>query len=274
MNLYEELLSKESDLEELMIRCTQIQQGENREEKAAFHQWLNRFTRTQLILICACSRIGLTGQGELWDADVTNGAPASFYALPLYESPNRLLERYASFYAFESRESLTDTIRRYIPMAEHMRIGLDLLKKSPKGPEEQTGSSVTIRHSDEPGSVREALRAEHDPSDQGDISLKVAMDNSDGQYLFFEFREDAGRQIEQLRNRFYDWMYGQKGIHPFRIHHKTYERGELTYDDWYYIQGPQDFVSWINTQIYGEQVGREMKTCPIKLTQASAMLSF
>ncbi|OWA37548.1 hypothetical protein B9G55_05705 [Saccharibacillus sp. O16] len=272
MNLYQELLSSKNVLNEWVQKSGQIGRSDYQVMSQRIHRCLSELTRTQMILILACIRIGLTGRGELWDSDQAQGAPASFYTLPCCESPDQILERYARFYAFKSRPSLMDLIGHYMFVTEYFQIGLDLLEQG--AAKSYVSSHDGSSHLNERDSVREALLAEDDPAAQTEFPRIVAMDNSDGEYTFFEFREDVFGRIEWLRDRFYDWMYGQRGIHPYRIHHQTYERGKLKEDGWYYIQGSEDLVDWINTYVYGEIVGREMPTCPLSLEQASVRLSF
>ncbi|QDH23218.1 hypothetical protein [Saccharibacillus brassicae] len=275
MTLYQKLLNIQAELSEVAAWADfyQAQPHEGNRDAARqayrdFASWLERFTRPQLILIYACAQIGDTGMGKRFDSEATGHYNSSPYPLPLYESAERLLERYAAFNAFWSRDKLSRYLCRCTSDGKPFEFGMSILQKAPN----RTSGSAAPLFDREPDPVRQALEAEEPPEFTTSSTLIVSMDNSDCLYTYYEFREDAALCIEWLHTRFYDWMYGQKGIHPFRWHHEHLHKGRRTFEGWGYIQGPDDFVDWINTFVYLEPVGRPLPICP--LVPPIAKLSF
>ncbi|NGZ74696.1 hypothetical protein [Saccharibacillus alkalitolerans] len=276
MNLYAELLSIRTELNELAERSRKLHEDYNRDAARAFAEELEVFSRPQLILIRSCGIIGDTGLGKQFDAREQESFVSLSYHLIIRESGNRLLERYAAFSAFWSRDSLIRFIVRNIGFGDELQAGLYVLALA----ERLNGKRAAGHHAEigneaaaDSDSAEYSVLAEKPPSFTDQNTLLVGMDNSDGVYFFFEFREDAAGCIEWLRDRFYDWMYGQKGIHPFRWHHRPSDALKKSmFEGWLYIQNHQDFVDWVNTRVYGCPVGREVSYCPLQ--EPAAKLSF
>ncbi len=197
--------------------------------------------------------------GKRFDSEVTGHYDSLPYPLPLYESAERMLERYARFTAFWTRDKLYGYLCRHTSSKSVLEVGIGILHKA-----HSERSAPSARPFEmEPDPVRQALNAEEPPEFANVPTLIVSMDNSDSVYTYYEFREDAALCIEWLQTRFYDWMYGQKGIHPFRWHMEHFHNGRRTFEGWGYMHGPDDFVDWINTYVYGEPVGRALPFCPL-----------
>lgn len=254
--LYERFLTMEDEVEELLGMWRKLHENYAPEARKTFNDQSGRFSREMLILTKACERIGLTGTGEEYASTENSEQQITHYPLVNQESTEEIMKRYAVFYAFWSREELVDRIARYIDFAENLERGLILLKSL----HQPTGSNPNSNEPSNP--LLEQLSPEQELPFIQEQTLIVAMDYSDSEYDFFEFREDVALQIESLRMQFYEWMYTQDGIHPFRIDHKVLYEGKIAADGWYYIQSHQDFVDWLNTQIYHEPVGRKLNAIP------------
>lgn len=266
VRLYRELLDIQEQMHEVAERSEVLHSPTAEDNRDVYHQayrdfahYLERLTRRQLILIYACGQIGDTGMGKRFEMKGTNCRIFSHYRLPLYESADSLLERYARYSAFWSRPKLTAYLSRYTSTNKNFEFGLDILQEAAR-----YVRPLLQEYDIQPDLVQKVLDEEEPPIFTAECTLIVGMDNSDSVYTFFEFREVVALCIEWLQDRFYDWMYGQKGIHPFRWHQEHIEPRRRTFEGWVYIQGPDDFVDWINTYVYGEPVGRELKTCPLQ----------
>lgn len=254
--LYDRFLTMEDEVKKLLGMWRKLHEDYSPETRQIFNVQMNRFSREMLILAKACERIGLTGTGEEYFGAENDDQQIKHYPLAIHESAEEIMKRYTIFYVFWSREELVDRIARYTDFSQNLEHGLILLKTLPQKADLNLPSNEALNPLLKEVSLEQERLFTKEPT------LVVAMDYSDSEYDFFEFREDAACQIQNLRDRFYKWMYDQEGIHPFRIDHKQLYQGKVVADGWYYIQGHGDFVDWVNTRIYREPVGRKYKGTP------------
>ncbi|MCQ4085439.1 hypothetical protein [Saccharibacillus sp. JS10] len=264
--LYEKLLSMDNEVEQFLTLYHKLHANYSKEARQRFDSETVGFSHESLILLKACSQIGLTGFGEIYFSDDNNDQQISSYSLFIEESAEDLLKRYVLFYVFCSREELLDHIARYIEFSESLEKGLSLLKSLQK-----PATSLQLEAGFEE-LVLNTMNGKADLSFTQAATLVVAMDYSNGKYIYFEFREDVAHRIEELRTEFYDWMYTRKGIQPFRIDRFALYQGEIVDKGWYYIQSHHDFVNWINVMVYKERVGR--KKVDQSAQELIAMISF
>ncbi|MEJ8305207.1 hypothetical protein [Saccharibacillus sacchari] len=245
-----------AEVDELLVLWRNLHEDYSPEARRIFNGQSDRFSREMLILTKACERIGLTGTGEEYFGTENDEQQIKHYPLVIKESAEEIMKRYVTFYVFWSREELVDRIARFTDLSQNLERGLILLRTL-----SQT-SDLNLYSDEALNPLLKEVSLEQERLFTKEPTLVVAMDYSDNEYDFFEFREDAALQIQDLRDRFYTWMYDQDGIHPFRIDHKQLYQGNVVADGWYYIQGHQDFVDWVNTQIYHEPVGRKCTGTP------------
>ncbi|CAM3994750.1 hypothetical protein SAEN111111_02080 [Saccharibacillus endophyticus] len=265
-SFYVRLLEMEDEIEELLGMWRKLHENYSPEARQFFNGQSDQFSREMLILVKACERIGLTGNGEKYSMTENGEQQIKLYPLVIQESAEEIMRRYAFFYVFWSREELVDRIARYTDFSQNMEQGLFLLKTLHRS------AALNLDSSEPLNPLLKEASSEQERPFTTEPTLIVAMDYSDSEYEFFEFREDAARQIEHLHTRFYEWMYDQDGIQPFRIDHKHIYQGQTTSEGWYYIQGHPDFVDWVNTQVYREPVGRKLVGPPLQ--QPISKLSF
>lgn len=225
MNLYSKLTALLPRLDETMQISLRLHGNYTQTERDAFEERLDLFSREELILIWSCSRIGLSARGER--IETQNGEQRiTRYSIPIPESAEELLSRYAGHYIFRSRSELIRRLSGYTELAQETEEGLAILRQLPaksNGSEKESLLALS-------GRIRE-------PAFTDRPTQIVAMDYTDGEYDYFEVREDVAKEISDLQSRFYVWMAAQEGIQPFRVHQTHLYENEIVFEDWGHLIG-------------------------------------
>ncbi|MCM3259893.1 hypothetical protein M3664_18990 [Paenibacillus lautus] len=86
--------------------------------------------------------------------------------------------------------------------------------------------------------------------------------------FYYEVTDEVGNNLYELQLEFGSWASKIEGNHPFRIYTEFIEsNGEVSFADYVYTYGPDDFIGWINVEKYHEKVAVKIKN-PSQLSPA------
>ncbi|OWR32550.1 hypothetical protein CDO73_02805 [Saccharibacillus sp. O23] len=260
MIAYSKLVALRPRLDEALRYSLRLHENYTQTARVKFEERLNLFSREELILTWACSQIGLSAEGERIETE--NGKQRiTRYPIPIPESAEELLIRYAGYYVFRSRSELIRRLSGYTALAQETEKGWRILQGLPVS----RAASEKEDRLDYPAWSQE-------PAFTDRPTQIVAMDYTDGQYDYFEAREDVAGELASLQTRFDAWMAAQEGIQPFRVHQTHVYENEIVFEDWGHLIGHEDFIDWIHTRVCGERVIRKLFETPNG--KAAACVSF
>lgn len=92
-------------------------------------------------------------------------------------------------------------------------------------------------------------------------------------HFYYEFRDDVALKAYELQLEFGRWRHNIKGNHPFLTYWETIDSdGSTSFAGYVHSYGPDDFVAWLNVEIYKTEVAKEIDPPPA--LPAAVALSF
>ncbi|WP_172193680.1 hypothetical protein [Saccharibacillus qingshengii] len=227
-----------------IIEILEPEEGPNeRERRNDAADRLASLDRRALWVIETVREIGFSGRGcRIVHTDEPGGFTLESFPMPIKESVDELLDRYAKLLEYQTKNQFIVRLTRYRGVVTELTEGLRLLEE--------------LRQDEEiSGTWPEPASLDPDPTMPTEIVLLGIFDDFPSAYAL---RQDLARQLPELQLEFGRWLGELDHVSPLHQLYEEYsEEGELM-DRAYRAQyGDSDFVNWLNAR-YGQYVAWEV----------------
>lgn len=218
---------------------------------------LETLDRRSLWIIETVREVGFSGRGcRILHTSEPGGFTLESFPMPIEESVDELLERYAKLLEYRSKKEFVIRLARYRGVAAELKEGLQLLGEL----------YMDDRSAEE---WPEPAPLEPHPGCKTEIVLIGIVDDNPWAYAL---RQDLAQQLPQLQSEFDRWRGSVDRVSPFHQMYEEYSEDDELIDRGYRSQyGPSHFIDWLNAQ-YGQYVGWE--TQPPKNLEGLTVLNF
>lgn len=240
---YETVRELEPIIRQVIEKLEPDEGPDERERRDAAANILSSLDRRGLWVIETVREIGFSGRGcRIVHTDEPGGFTLESFAVPIEESVDELLKRYAKLLEYQTEKQFLTRLTRYRGVSAELDEGLRLLAE--------------LHHDEEASDPwPEPASLEPDPTMPTEIVLLGIFDDFPSAYAL---RQDLARQLPELQLEFGRWLGGLNYVSPLHQLYEEYsEEGELM-DRAYRAQyGASHFVDWLNAR-HGQYVGREV----------------
>ncbi|QDH23217.1 hypothetical protein [Saccharibacillus brassicae] len=242
---YEAVRELEPIIRQVIEKLEPDKGPDEQERRDAAANTLASLDRRELWVIETVREIGFSGRGcRTVHTGEPGGFTLEFFAVPIEESVDELLKRYAELLEYQTEKQFITRLTRYRGVSAELEEGLRLLTELHHDKDDKAS-----------GPWPEPASLEPDPTMPTEIVLLGIFDDFPSAYAL---REDLVRQLPELQLKFDRWLGGLNYVSPLHQLYEEYsEEGELM-DRAYRAQyGASHFVDWLNAR-YGQYVGREV----------------
>lgn len=242
--MYKQIKEIEITMSKLIEKHKELNLNYEKKKHQDFCQTLCKLSRRDLIIIKTIVDIGLSGRGFIHDSGNDN---KKIFEIEIKEKSEVLLKRFSGFVAYNDHELLVERLSQEAEFSYGLLSGLELLKELGN---KENRIQETLKNWPIVKNIDEYKYEE------GKIVTMIQTGIQENTYIYFWVSNEVIGRIEELREKFINWIQNVEGIYPYRQYVRQLMDGKVLYEGYTYRYSCYEFIDWINTYVYENYVAK------------------